>query len=203
MKISIIKAYISLKYAIFLLLMLTFQGCPGDVYDIINTRMAYMYYSDNDSLYIRSYFMEQKGYSGTSLQKEEKIANSTWSTPARNIYWYCPDSANIAKYNKEYHNLHIRKLSEGNPCYILLGDGVIINDSVMLWDEIDRLTSTNTTDSRYTFEQIIDSLLLYHPNYVYKLDNNDEVSIYSDLITPEGMPLRSKDKRNKPSIIIN
>ena len=151
------------------------QGCPHSYLGKFDpSRMAWIY-APADSTYVRTYNRE------VDPIKEEQILVSDKNGAFIQVAWYCPETYNThTSYNEEYHNLHIRRMTEKGVCYVVLGAAVKINGITHFW-VIREGDSLKVEDSFYSLTQVIDSIRTQCPNRFFSITGKEEQSIYSPL----------------------
>lgn len=173
------RSYTIAIYALLIVLSLILQACPHYEGNTVPNREAWIY-APMDSTYCRLYPCE------VNPPKEERILlpNKDNERQYYLVSWFCPESYNKhTAYNEEYHNLHIRRITEKGDCYVLLGYGVKINGVNYTWQGMYISKSVSDTlkkeDSPYPLTQVIDSMKKQCPDRVFCIKGKEEQSIYS------------------------
>ena len=172
------------KTALFLCLValaLTFQGCPGTTTHEDFTREGYIF-APLDSTFVKYHRSEGKGF----YEDFEYICPPNSQDVYSQVAWFCPEKYHEITYDEELHNLHVRRLSEKGPCYVLLSRGVKINGTFYRWSNfytpaIENIVNGDTIYRHVPvpIEQVIDSLQRHEPQRVVEIKGLQEQSIYS------------------------
>lgn len=172
------------KTALFLCLValaLTFQGCPGKNPPQDTTRFGYIY-APKDSTVVRFYWSKDNGI----YEDFEYICPPNSPEVYSQVAWFCPEKYHEITYDEELHNLHVRRLSEEGPCYVLLSRGVKINGTFYGWANfytpaIENIVNGDTIYRHVPvpIEQVIDTLQRQEPQRVVEIKGLQEQSIYS------------------------
>lgn len=177
---------------------LCMQGCPAFINQVQNEYHqgipnVIWLYSPADSVYLTSYC------DVLTTPKKKKCYHAPDSCFAMQYVWECPGPNDPLTYDERYHTLHLRKLSNRDTAFVIIGDpnfylnGVKCKFSLWiipqyLYREADSLRTT------YSFKQIIDSFRVHYPHRIDTiLDTNEH--IYDEIQMPNKEPL--------PSITIN
>ena len=159
--------------ATIILAALALQGCPEAKPDDTGTDIYAYVFSPSDSIYTRFYTMPD----GIRKKHELTFAPRKDAFP---IEWFSATKKMYGDiiYDSEYHDLHIRKGSNREPAYVLRCAHVIVNDRSIAWDRL--------PEAGYSMIQVIDTLLMHHPEVVEVIADMQEhnISGNQDLLKP-------------------
>ena len=164
-----------LLFVAFAMLALIFQGCPGTFGPALENDIYAYLYTPADSVYVRYYYIQ----GDREHQKHEDICAPSKGVTV--IKWYSDIQGDSALHDDEYHNLHVRKLSNQTPAYVLLCQYVTINGMKISWTYLPSRYYDPDNSTEFPFiEQVIDSLLIHYPETVVSIDDMQEQSIHSN-----------------------